>query len=176
MPTPKSLPADTISYFFSVRIFGANKAVGFRRSQVAAKKFFLGNISSRSGVIMTCRRNWTLGWKKGLPYLIQDDLTCAQQYFEVHCSRNRLNPEKRLHARRTTRRAVLLSEVFCVRDGRHRKSSSGHSEGGDGGQRQAGIGWRQCHPSERLRLTKANGVEWRATPWFYSFGTVTTDH
>jgi hypothetical protein len=58
--------------------------------------------------------------EEGVPYLIQDDVTCTHQYFEIHCSRNRLEPEKKAHARRTTRRAVLLSEVFL----RARRSSS----------------------------------------------------
>ena len=40
---------------------------GFARSlSLPLKKLLLGNIRSRYGVTMTCRRNWTLGRKKGV--------------------------------------------------------------------------------------------------------------
>jgi hypothetical protein len=60
--------------------------------------------------------------EKGVPYLIQDDVTCAHQYFEIHCSRNRLEPEKRLMLAVLQDALFCFQRYFCARDGRHRKS------------------------------------------------------
>src|SRR5262249_52443848 len=60
--------------------------------------------------------------EEGVPYLIQDDVTCAHQYFEIHCSRNRLEPEKRLMLAVLQNALFCFQRYFCARDGRHRKS------------------------------------------------------
>lgn len=59
--------------------------------------------------------------EEGVLNLIQDDVTCAHRYFEIHRS-PRLEPEKRLML------AVLQDALFCIqryfraRDGRRQKS------------------------------------------------------
>ncbi len=60
--------------------------------------------------------------EEGVPYLIQDDVTCAHQYFEIHFSRNRLEPEKRLMLAVLQDALFCFQRYFCARDGRHRKS------------------------------------------------------
>src|SRR5215831_9689303 len=66
IPNPKIPSAIRLVIFFCPHLLSQLNS-GFRRSLVAAENCFLGNIPSRYGVIMTCRSNWTLGWKKGFP-------------------------------------------------------------------------------------------------------------
>ena len=62
--------------------------------------------------------SWTEQWAS---YLIQEDVTVVHQYFDIHRSQNRLEPEKRLML------AVLQDALFCfqryfrARSGRRQK-------------------------------------------------------
>src|SRR5215813_9428530 len=66
IPNPKIPISDTTSYFLLSASFEPTKQWLREISFVAAEKLLLGNIRSRYEVTMTCRRNWTLGRKKGV--------------------------------------------------------------------------------------------------------------